>query len=1227
MIETPSRRRSARTVRELACCAGLCLGASAGAGLFPASATWNVSVTSSWETGSNWTGGTSPDNDGVLLWTANITQFDGAFYDVNLSTDVTVSALNMDSRFADLEVLGPASLGVLGATTVTAGEVRIAGEATFDGLFTTGNSSGRAGFLTLAGGTATLNGGMQVNDGGVFGQGLLRVGGGTLNNEDQIRGALGGTLTIDLDGGALDMDGIVSGTGQVQALLGSVMIDGGITDAFNGSVQVGSGWEFGLSNNWTVGSGGVVEFITGEGTVSGGEINLTGTGQLRTNGGNGTVDSDVSINGGTLAVNAGETMTLNGSVDMSAGALTVAGTLNNANTLGVFGGAATIASGGTLVNTGSIRLHDGGPLTGPGLLRNNNGVIDFVEDSFVSVGQLDLDGSAGGEGSVIVRQGVTGTFAAPNVETGGGSFDGTLDLRGGTLVMQLAGAWSLANGSDLLSSVDASALTSNQALTLSGRIDVDEELTISAPSYTLGATADVDIASGATLQFTGSGARTILGGTYAGAGTLSIGGPQNINGDVTFDVNVLDWDGQEGGGWTTLIGDGVSVVINSAQMESGNPATDGYDGIVRIGVGSTLEVNTASDWRMDGALILRQNALLTTSGARGDAPMARIFGDLLVFAGETGTVDAPIALEASSDTIVDGGETLLLSNAFFRGGDVFGGGTLYNAGVFTVEAHQAIDVTTLDWDGAGNGQTYVNAGASLTISSDFLDAGNNIFDGYVESAGALTIGTLAGAWENAGTVNLTGGSLNGDDLNNSGNLQGRGDVNVRVNNEGTIRAVGGVLRLDDNDVHDYDGLGEAGEMWAQNGSLVIENGSGAFGFDGLVRIGGGNTFDAGGLDLFFNPNGRLRFVGDGTYAADLTTMGGSLDVDVGAGATHEGELRLQAGSATDVAGSLTHSAGDLVIGAGANVTVQSGGTFTAQGDSFTNQNGSLVTVDGVMNLESASQTFAPGSVISVSSTGRLNLRSDVTLSSAGLFQVAGQARVDGAIVTLSAGPSAFGGSGDLRLINDGQLRGAGAIGLDVLNIGGFLEPNFSAIGQFGVQGDYTQLAGGAYNVDLTASASDRVVVTGNAWLAGSLNVFVGAFTPQWGDEWEIMTFAGGNGEFDQVTYFGGSLGENLLWYTERTATSYLIGVRDVADVNHDGVVDFSDLNAVLAQFGAAGAGLIGDANEDGLVDFSDLNTVLVRFGLTAPAALRAVPAPGAAAALALGALMAGRRRR
>ena len=51
------------------------------------------------------------------------------------------------------------------------------------------------------------------------------------------------------------------------------------------------------------------------------------------------------------------------------------------------------------------------------------------------------------------------------------------------------------------------------------------------------------------------------------------------------------------------------------------------------------------------------------------------------------------------------------------------------------------------------------------------------------------------------------------------------------------------------------------------------------------------------------------------------------------------------------------------------------------------------------------------------------------------------------------------------------------------------------------------------------------------------------------------------------------------------------------DANGDGVVNFADLNTVLANFGSNGPGIPGDVNDDDVVNFADLNIVLANFGV------------------------------
>jgi hypothetical protein len=86
-------------------------------------------------------------------------------------------------------------------------------------------------------------------------------------------------------------------------------------------------------------------------------------------------------------------------------------------------------------------------------------------------------------------------------------------------------------------------------------------------------------------------------------------------------------------------------------------------------------------------------------------------------------------------------------------------------------------------------------------------------------------------------------------------------------------------------------------------------------------------------------------------------------------------------------------------------------------------------------------------------------------------------------------------------------------------------------------------------------------------------------------------------------YAGGgfiSAGDAPSWFVARWAGCPSVQTPCPGDTNGDGVVNFADLNAVLASFGQSGASIPGDVNADGRVDFADLNLVLSNFGLPCP---------------------------
>ncbi len=85
---------------------------------------------------------------------------------------------------------------------------------------------------------------------------------------------------------------------------------------------------------------------------------------------------------------------------------------------------------------------------------------------------------------------------------------------------------------------------------------------------------------------------------------------------------------------------------------------------------------------------------------------------------------------------------------------------------------------------------------------------------------------------------------------------------------------------------------------------------------------------------------------------------------------------------------------------------------------------------------------------------------------------------------------------------------------------------------------------------------------------------------------------------------GAAVGVRDITVTNADGSDTLVGSFEVlagmiicpGDTNGDNLVNFSDLNTVLAQFGQTGVGLAGDLNADDIVNFTDLNIVLANFG-------------------------------
>jgi fibronectin-binding autotransporter adhesin len=893
----------------------------------------------------------------------------------------TTQTINLASAFAgnllfpvgsSLTVTNNAALGsvptlVIGPSTVigTAGS----GGITFSGTGFTrfsgtiaGNPNGAPGGITKTG-TGRLE--LTGNNGNLTGQqngGIaVTVSGGTLAiNADAALGLGGQTLK-------LDMNSLTSG--GLEFLNGGVNIGRPVLLNFAGRV-VSNGTDSNIISGLISGAGGLVKDGTGTLTLANTSNSFTGTTVI--NAGTLAVAADaalggstgVELDGGTLEATA--TFTSNRTVPLGTGGGTLAVDAGQALTLN-----GAISGNGSLTKIGAGTLTLSGPNTYTGATAVNDGILKAgvsnalpsgtaVTLANVAGATLDLNGTAQTIGS-LAGGGATGG----NVQLGGG----TLTAGGDNTSTAFAGTISGTTGSTF-----AKVGTGTQTLTGSGSslglLTINAgSVTVGSGSLTLTATSNpLIVGSSSRALLTVSGGATVTSASGNGGAQITIDGPIGTAAVVTGAGSLLHAGSvlnvalvangsltvQNGGAVRSdLTVDVATYAGNSASLlvQSGGAVSSVFAGIGNFsgGVGTAIVTGTGSTWTNSGS-----------GFSIGDNETPVGTGSLTVANGGVVTTAGLQVLNSDSSVVVNGGAltagsvaTVLGANPTFQISDSPGGlaltvgtdnssstytgpiadaaggpgtvnkvgtGTLTLTGRLTNTGGYTASKGTIDFNGAlvqpGFGSLTAAAGATI-----LYDTGARVFGGFLRGPGTHTVNgaTLTGATSfNSAVINVTGSAsfidfTNGGSLTVAANLASPATMSGFTNNGSGAITIGAASAVNAADFETYGTLTlNPAAVGSGQRTLLTNTGSSPMYFNGGSRtfIGTPATATASppvaGVDL----HGQNLVIAGGLFVnngfvADSTATPGSVIVDFGA---------LYKGAGTNFVNVITQNGGRVQAG-------------------------------------------------------------------------------------------------------------------------------------------------------------------------------------------------------------------------------------------------------------------------------------------------------------------------
>ncbi|WP_349371620.1 autotransporter domain-containing protein [Salinarimonas sp.] len=581
----------------------------------------------------------------------------------------------------------------------------------------------------------------------------------------------------------------------------------------------------------------------------------------------------------------------------------------------------------------------------------------------------------------------------------------------------------------------------------------------------------------------------------------------------------VSWDGSlstdwfTAGNWTTNTVPGTSdaVLLNTVSPRptviAGGSAQTADLTVGQFGTGQ-LSVETG------GAISTTRGYVGRNFGGSGTVTVVGAgsiwnSGNLLVIGG-SGT--GSLSIEAGGS----------VTNALSVLGDNFGGAGV-GTGTVTVTG------TGSTWNSTGNLTIGASGTGTLRIEAGGRVSNTTALLGLASTGvGAVTVTGPTSTWENssdlyvgyagAGEMSVeAGGSVSnaagyiGRSFNGAGVVTvadgstwtsrdglyvgffGRGTLSVASG--GTVSSAAGYVGMNPNGVGTARVTG-AGSTWVNDTDLYV-------GFAGagelIVEAGGRVASTAGYLGGTLIASGSVTVTGPGSA---WTSSGSLLVGDSGRGSltiVDGGTVSVAAGSGQLGIAANPTASGTVSIGGAIGDPAGAPGVLEAAQVIFGAGRGSLV-----FNHTSARHTFPSA----ISGPGAISILAGVT-------ELTGDSSGFTGTTTMSNGTLLVNGRlGGTLNVASGRLGGSGTIGSTTIAAGATIAPG-NSIGTMTVDGDLDLLSGSVFEVetDPASGASDRIVVTGTANLAGTVLHIgqTGAYAPY--SDYVILTASSLNGSF------------------------------------------------------------------------------------------------------------------